>query len=156
MAVAGRTGRRLRMAAQARDDRSERTSPRYRFVEHVGEVAFDLEAGDEAGIFAAALLALATLVRNGGGKMECRVVELSGADRPLLLVDWLSELLFLAEVEEFVPVRTVELDLHRDGLRAVVLGRRTQPSPLVKGITLNELELAPTEGGWHGRVVLDV
>ncbi|MGZ4333860.1 MAG: archease [Gaiellaceae bacterium] len=83
-------------------------------------------------------------------------MELAGADHELLLADWLSELVFLAEVEQFTPVSLSELQLTRDRLRAVVVGRRAEARPLVKAVTMNDLTLAEKEGAWHGRVVLDV
>jgi SHS2 domain-containing protein len=79
------------------------TEPTHRFVEHGGEVEVELGAASEAGIFAAALDAFAELVvSDGAGPTSHRRIELAGRDRCLLLVDWLNELLFLGEVEQFV------------------------------------------------------
>jgi SHS2 domain-containing protein len=55
-----------------------------------------------------------------------------------------------------VPERVSELALVENGLRAVVDGRRGTPKTLVKAVTYHRLELAPGDGGWLGRVVLDV
>jgi len=128
----------------------------YRFVEHVGEVELELEAPTEAGIFEAALGAFADLVGGDGGEPARHQVVLAGGDRALLLVDWLGELVFLAEVEQFVPERLEALELEADGLRATVAGRRGEPRHLVKAVTLNGLRFEPREGGWHAHVVLDV
>jgi SHS2 domain-containing protein len=68
-----------------------------------------------------------------------------------------AALVFLAEVEEFVPERVASFTLADGCLRATVEGRRGHPRHLVKAVTLNKLELGQPEGGrWHGRVVLDV
>jgi SHS2 domain-containing protein len=129
----------------------------YRFVEHGGEVELELEAASEAGVFEAALGAFAELVASGEEGAGVRhEIELAGADRPLLLVDWLNELVFLAEVEGFVPERVAELELAGDRLRATVAGRRGRPRQLVKAVTLNGLELGEAGGLWRGHVVLDV
>ena len=129
----------------------------HRFAEHVGEIEVELEAADEAGIFDAALAALAELIApNGEGAPASHEIELTGGDHALLLMDWMTELVFLAEVEEFVPERLSSFELAGDRLRATVAGRRGHPRHLVKAVTLSGLELAQEKGGWHGRVVLDV
>ena len=128
----------------------------YRFVEHVGEVEVELEAESEAGIFASASAALAELVSAGTGAPASRDIELRADDHALLLVDWLSELVFLAEVERFVPDRVDAIEVTGDCVRATVTGRHGDPRHLVKAVTLNWLMLDQYEGTWHGRVVLDV
>jgi len=129
----------------------------YRFAEHVGEVELELEADDEAGIFSAALAAFAELVAgNGEGEPARHEVELLGDERSLLLADTLNELVYLAEVEQFVPERFERFELANGRLRATIAGYRGRPRQLVKAVTLNNLELAHQGEVWHGRVVLDV
>jgi SHS2 domain-containing protein len=131
--------------------------PEHRFVEHGGEVEVELTAENEIGIFAAGLDAFAELVAGGedGEPTELQIV-LPGRDRTLLLVDWLNELLFLAEVQQFVPRRIAAIELEADGLEATVAGHRGTPRPLVKGVALNGLRFEQEGGVWHGRVVFDV
>ncbi len=129
----------------------------YRFVEHTGEIEVELAAGSEADIFEAALAAFADLVDAGpGGAPVSHRVELTGADHGLLLVDWLNELVFLAEMAGFVPERIASFELTDGRLKATVEGRRDHPRHLVKAVTLNKLALEQEGGRWHGRVVLDV
>jgi SHS2 domain-containing protein len=129
----------------------------HRFVEHVGEVELELEAASERGIFEAALGAFAELVDTGEeGEPVSREVELAADEDTLLLVDWLSELVFLAEVERFVPERIEAFTLADNRLRATVQGHRNHPRHLVKAVTLNQLKLEHEGGLWHGHVVLDV
>ncbi len=129
----------------------------YRWVDHTSEVELEVEAASEREVFEEALRALGELLaEEPRGAVRRRVVDVAAADLPTLLADWLGELVFLAEVEGFVPERASELRLADGRLRATVAGRRARPRHLVKAVTLNDLELAPREGGWHGRVVLDV
>jgi SHS2 domain-containing protein len=129
----------------------------HRFVEHIGEVEAELDATSEAGIFEAALVALADLLDvDSTGQPVSHEVELASDDHALLLVDWLSELVFLAEMAGFVPERVASFELADDRLRATVEGHRNQPRHLVKAVTLSKLALEQEGGRWHGRVVLDV
>lgn len=128
-----------------------------RLVEHVGEVELALASPTEEGVFAEAAAAFRELVDGSptGGEPFRREVVLRAEEPALLLVDWLNELLFLAEVERFVPEVVERIEL-TDGLSATVLGVRGRPRHLVKGATLNGLELTCDAEGWHGHVVLDV
>jgi len=128
----------------------------HRFVEHTGELELCVEAPTEAGVFEEVLAAFRTLVDSEGGVPTRHDLDVAALDRALLLVAWLDELVFLAEVEDFVPDRVVSLALEDDRLRATVEGRRGRPVQLVKAVTLNSLELREEGGRWHARVVLDV
>jgi SHS2 domain-containing protein len=129
----------------------------WRWIEHTGEAALAVEASSEEGVFADALLALAELLADEGQGPATRFeVGASAPDRAALLADWLSELLFLAETESFVPERLERLELSDTSLSATVSGHIGHPSPLVKAVTYHDLVLEPVEGGWRARVVLDV
>jgi SHS2 domain-containing protein len=129
----------------------------YRFVEHVGELELELDAQSEAEVFASCLSAFSELTGLGqAGEPACERVELIGDDAALMLVDWLNELVFVAEVRGFVADRVADLELGGGRLCATLEGRRGSPRHLVKAVTLNKLRLEREGGIWHGRVVLDV
>ena len=129
----------------------------YRWIDHTAELELEIEAPTEEGVFAEALAAFGELLGEGeDGEPARHEVAASARDQPALLVEWLEELVFLAETEDFVPERVTELELGQGELRASVEGHRGAPPHLVKSITYHRLELRPTEGGWLGRVVLDV
>ena len=129
----------------------------YRFVEHTGEVEVAIDASTEEAVFVEAMLAFRELIDDADDGWPARhVVDVSAGDRALLLVEWLTALVFLAEVERFVPEHVAVFELSGDRLRATVAGRRAQPLHLVKAVTLNNVEFRSENGSWHGRVVLDV
>ena len=130
----------------------------HRFVEHVGEIELAVEAASQEGLLAEAATAFRELVDGSlaDGAPLCREIELPVETPALLLVDWLGELVFLAEVEGFVPGRVVELQLGGDRLRATVDGVGGRPRHLVKAVTLHDLAVTCDQGVWHARVVLDV
>jgi SHS2 domain-containing protein len=130
----------------------------FRWVDHTSELELEIEAQSEEAVFADALAAFAELVGDGGGgEPASRDVELEADDHALLLVEWLSELVYLAEAEQLMPERVTSLELAGNSLRATVEGLRGQPRHLVKAVTLHRLELQPDDRvGWRARVVLDV
>jgi SHS2 domain-containing protein len=127
----------------------------YRFVDHTAELEVELEAESAEGVLGEALRAFAELAGPAEGEEVERRLVVEASDLPRLLADWLEELVFLAETEGLVPERA---DLALDGLRlsALVRGRRGDPRPLVKAVTLHRLRLGSEDGVWRGRVVLDV
>ncbi len=129
----------------------------YTWVEHTGELELAVEAETEVAVFAEALAALGELLdEEVADQSVVHEVDAKAGDRPALLAEWLSELVFLAESEGFVPARVVTIGLEEDGVRATVEGRRGSPRHLVKAVTYHGLSFAPEGGSWRATVVLDV
>jgi SHS2 domain-containing protein len=128
----------------------------HRWVEHTSELELTIEADREEDVFVEGALALAELLADDPrGNPSRREVALTASDRATLLADWLGELVFLAESDGFRPDR-VALELDERALRASLEGRSGTPRHLVKAVTYHRLELAPADGRWRARLVLDV
>lgn len=129
----------------------------YEWVEHAGEVELAIEADSEAGVFVDAMSALGELLGDEvEGEPAYKEVAVSASDHPALLAEWLSELVFLAETEGFVPERVAGLSVAGEVLRATVEGRRGAPPHLVKAVTYHGLSLALDGNVWKASVVFDV
>lgn len=130
----------------------------YRWLDHTSELELWIEDEDPKAVLGEAAIALGELLReHRGGEPVTHPVRLSASDLPALLVDWLGELVYLAENDGFVPERVVEMDLSGSSVDAVLGGQRIAPQTLVKGVTYHRLEFEQgDDGGWHARVVLDV
>jgi SHS2 domain-containing protein len=127
----------------------------YRFVEHTAELEVELEAASAEGVLVEALRAFAELAGRAEGERVELPVDLTAGDLPALLATWLDELLFLSETEHVVP-EDAEITVAGTRVTGVVQGRRGEPRPLVKAVTLHRLRFRPENGTWRGRVVLDV
>lgn len=130
----------------------------YRWLDHTSERELWIEDESPEAVLGEAAIALGDLLREHPvGEAVTHPVEIDAADLPSLLVEWLGELVFLAESDGFVPERVTEMDLAGGRLQAVVAGQRATPQTLVKGVTYHRLEFARDgENAWHARVVLDV
>ena len=131
----------------------------YRWKEHTGEVELELAASTPEGVIAEAATALGELI--GGSERRNaaatrRQIELTAADPPALLVAWIDELTFLAEVEGLIPRAATGIELSDRRLRATVEFAAGSPPHLVKAATYHRLSFEAREGGWHATVVLDV
>jgi SHS2 domain-containing protein len=130
-------------------------------LEHTAEVKLRLRGASLAALFVAAGRALATVelgsqppLRAAG---EERTVEVRAADVDALLVEWLNELVYLAETARQVPVEFTILAAGTTELRARVRGVPVALAPArVKGATFHGLKVEMTPAGWEADVVLDV
>jgi SHS2 domain-containing protein len=131
---------------------------RHSWAEHVGELELHLFAADEAGVFKAAVGAVADVLADEEGSEidEWHDVSAEGADRPVLLAAWLEELIFLAEHDGVVPLVAEDIVLHESSVEARIGGYRGEPPHLVKAVTYHRLAFEPHERGWRATVVLDV
>mgnify|MGYP001818494223 CR=1 FL=1 len=86
-----------------------------------------------------------------------KFVELEALDTESLLVDWLSELAYWAEIEMFVFYEFKIESVSPTYLRARIYGTRvTQLEKHIKAVTYHNLEIVRTEKGLTATVVFDV
>jgi SHS2 domain-containing protein len=78
-----------------------------------------------------------------------------------LMVDWLSELLYLHDVENLLFKGFKVESVGEDGLMAVVKGEPFQQKihvikTEVKAVTYHRIEVLQEKGGWRAQVILDL
>jgi SHS2 domain-containing protein len=133
---------------------------RHRWLDHTSEVQLQVEAESLAGLAAEAGWALGLLLlRDVPARPEgpAREIQVESVDREALLVDWLNELLFLAEVERWVAVELDVLEISSVHLKASALGVPVEESPaLVKAATFHGLAVEERAGGLQAEVIFDV
>jgi SHS2 domain-containing protein len=133
--------------------------PVHRFLDHTGELEVELEAPTAEGLFAEAAAAVGELLndgeRPGGERRSWTEICLEAPARDRLLVDFIEELVFLAEREGMVPA-SAEVSLQGTELKARVGLIDRPPVPLVKAATLHNLTYVEEPDRVLARVVLDV
>ena len=86
-----------------------------------------------------------------------RVVHVTGIDYESLLVNWLTELLWLQESHRETYQRFEIETLTPTELRAQVFGApMTQLNKIIKAVTYHNLNIEQTAEGWQATVVVDV
>jgi protein archease len=132
----------------------------HRWVDHTSEVQLEVGAESLGGLAAEAGRALGLLLLRGAPAETAgpsRELEVSSADREALLVDWLNEILFVAETELWVPVEFEVLESSPNRLRAAARGVPVgEPPALVKAATFHGLRVEEREGGLQAEVIFDV
>ncbi len=124
---------------------------------HTAEIELAIETDSEERVFAEAAAAFGELVAlGGGGEPVQHDVTIDAADREARLVQWLEELIFLADTESFVPDSAQNVFIEGNTVIATLKGRRAPLEPLVKAATYHGLRFAHDNDVWRAQVVLDV
>jgi SHS2 domain-containing protein len=135
----------------------------FRVLEHTADIGFEAYGPTPEKLFANAARALMHLIVDlesilPQDKLTLRV---EGSDMPSLLVNWLSEVLFLFDAEGWL-FRDFKIENLTDrSLVAIARGEkfdrtRHQAKLLVKAITYHQLDLRETGRGWRAQVYVDI
>jgi len=139
---------------------ADRPDPVARDVGHTAEVELEARGADLGELLTAAGRGLAELSLGGADLRavgEWRLIHVAGGDRAALLVNWLNELVYLAEVERWVATEfAVERVTNTEAaIRARGVTVEVTPSR-VKAATFHGLHVVERDGGLEAHVILDV
>lgn len=134
--------------------------PTHELREHTSEIELHIRAESLGDLLAEAGRALATVQLAGancvpGGAV--RSIRVTSAGRELLLVDWLNELIFLADLDHWVA-----LEFEVDSISGTEVQARASGVTLewrasrVKAATLHGLRVENVAGGLEADLILDV
>lgn len=140
---------------------------RYEYLEHTADIKFIAYGKNPEEVFENAALAMFNVIidtEKVSEKTE-REISLKSPDLESLLVDWLSEILYLFEVEETVfrkfTVESIKEENGEYSISARASGEKYYPEshPFeteIKAVTYNQLEIRKVTDGWQARVVVDI
>jgi len=137
--------------------------PRYRVIDHTADLTVYFYGRSPEEVFINAGKVMFELMLDGrpNGKQEERLLEITGVDREDVLVQWLSELLFLYESRNQALSGAEIESLSSTGLRArlklvsfdpAIVGVKTE----IKAVTYHQAEFRPSKSGWQARVTFDL
>ncbi len=129
-------------------------------IDHTADWALHVWAEDLRGLFEAAAQGMVSLIAGradpGGVPVE-QTFSLDAPDVETLLVDWLTELLYLVEEENAVFTRIIVQRVEGLHLEAAASGRRGgEFSKHIKAVTYHNLAIIPAVNGLETVIVFDV
>ena len=138
----------------------------YRFIEHTADTGLEVEAETLDELFVEALRGMTdciTELERVAPKTRRRI-GVRAADLGQLLVEWLSEVVYLFEVEDLLFCQAeVEIKQSKEGfdLEATAAGEPYDPDrhPVkiaIKAVTYHQLAVEQTASGWRARVIFDI
>ena len=133
---------------------------KYRFLEHTGDIKFQVNGKTLSEIFENSALALSDYISRGK-KIKPRkgkIVEVSGTDMESLFYNYLDELIYLLDAENFV-IAKAKITIRGFNLHAELYGDNAsdyKDLDSIKAATYAEMYIKKTKSGWEAQAVLDV
>ncbi len=138
-------------------------SQRFKIVGTTADVAIVAYGESLQKLFIHAAEGLITLLTNPKQieKNKKKEIKLHGSDIENLLVKWLSEILYLFEVKEFLGKNFKIHTLDNTFLHSEVIGENFKSKKHfikteIKAITYHQLNLKRQKGQWMAKIILDL
>jgi SHS2 domain-containing protein len=136
---------------------------RFEVLDHTADIGLIVHGGDLKALFenaGEAFFHLITDLRKVKPRIERRI-NIGGESLERLMVDWINELLYLHDVENFLFKEFEVESVGEDGLKAVVKGEPFQEGTHViktevKAATYHRIEVRKEKGRWRAQIILDL
>ena len=136
---------------------------RFEVLDHTADIGIVVHGEDLRALFenaGEAFFHLITDLKKVKGRVERRI-DIGGESLDRLMVDWLSELLYLHDVENLLFKEFKVESVGEGGLKAIVKGEPFQEGvhvikTEVKAVTYHQIEVRQEKGRWRARVILDL
>ncbi len=134
---------------------------RFEEIPHTADWSFRAFGRDLSELFENAAFAMFSMqgsIQSSAHAREIsRGVSVSGIDYESLLVNWLSELLYLQEAKRETYHRFHIKEISPTALSAQILGTRVEKiDKIIKAVTYHNLKIEQTKDGWEVVLVVDV
>jgi SHS2 domain-containing protein len=136
---------------------------RFEVLDHTADIGLIIYGEDLKVLFenaGEAFFHLITDLRKVKRRIERRIeIKRKGLER--LMVDWLNELLYLHDVENFLFKGFKVEAIGEDGLRATLKGEPFQEGvhvikTEVKAVTYHQIEVRKENGRWRAQIIFDL
>jgi len=136
---------------------------RFEILDHTADIGIIVHGENLKALFenaGEAFFRLITDLRKVRRRTERRI-NLGGESLDRLIEDWLSELLYLHDVENLLFKGFKVESVGEDGLRAIVKGEPFQEGvhvikTEVKAVTYHQIEVRQENGRWRAQVIFDL
>jgi len=132
-------------------------------IDHTADIGIRLSRDRLETVFVDAALAMFDIIAPDSTflEKETREVQVEAEDIEQLLVNWLSELNVLLQLQQFVPARLSILEMDKHILKARLFGERIDPRAHqieieIKAVTYHNLKVKQESGRWSVQVLFDI
>ena len=134
---------------------------KYKFLEHTADVKFQAFGKNSEEVFENSALALKELIC---GKIKIKgernkIIKAKGKDFESLLYNFLEEIIYFVDAENFIISKINEIKIKDFNLNAKISGDKVSNYNFnneVKAVTYNEMFVKKIKRKWISQVVLDV
>jgi len=132
---------------------------KYKVVDHPSDIGIEAFGKDRKELFKNSAYGMMDMMFELSGiKKEISFdVKVAGDDQGSLLVSWLSELLYLSDLNHVALSDFKIIKMSDTELEAKVYGGKIDKvKRFIKAATYNQLEIKKEKGSWKSRVIFDV
>lgn len=142
---------------------ARRLTKRFEILDHTADIGIIVYGENLGALFenaGEAFFHLITDLTKVRRRVEKRI-DIGGESLDRLMVDWLSELLYLHDVEGLLFKRFKVESVGKDGLKAIAKGEPFQEGvhvikTEVKAVTYHQIEVRQEKGRWRAQVIFDL
>ncbi|HLC31763.1 MAG TPA: archease [Candidatus Nanoarchaeia archaeon] len=131
----------------------------FEFLEHTADIKLKVEAKTLDALFEEIVKALAAHLNHQEPikTTKGKTISVSGSDYPSLLYNFIDELIYLIDAENFIPAKA-SVQMRGFNLTAELTGDTASNYPLdqLKAATYAEMDIKKTPKGWTALFVIDV
>ena len=136
---------------------------RFEILDHTADIGLVIYGENLKALFGnagEAFFRLITDLRKVRRRIERRI-DIGGESLDRLMVDWLSELLYLYDVENLLFKGFKVESVGKDGLKAIVEGEPFREGvhvikTEVKAVTYHRIEVRQENGRWRAQIIFDL
>lgn len=136
---------------------------KYLLIDHTADIGIDIFGATLQELFTHAAFALFDIITDLS-KVDNTIeytLEISGIDREQLLVNWLTELLYLHDVKTLLFKDFYITDMKDNHLKATIRGEafienKHVINTEIKAVTYHSLSIARKDHQWKARVIFDL
>jgi len=131
----------------------------YKILEHTADLKIQAEGKDLAELFSNIALGMTEYIfgqQQMVNSQQSGIVKVSSKDIESLLVDWLSELLYLSEINKSAYTKFDIKEISETKLEAEVFGKQAEKKDDIKAVTYHQLKIEKTKQGYKTVVLFDI
>ena len=131
-------------------------------LEHTADIRMAVSGTSLSELFNNAARAVGYLMGacDASENLDSIEIKAQAEDEEELFVEWLREILYQAQVNRFIPLKTQTIRIDGNKLTARVEGFRRPPDceqeTEIKAVTYHGLSVVQTEDGYRAHVVFDI
>ena len=133
---------------------------KYKFIEHTGDIKIQVYGKTLNEVFENSVIAISEYISRGKKikSAKGKTVDVSGNDLESLFYNFLDELIYLIDADNFISVKA-KVAIRGNNLHAELFGDSAsdyKELDQIKAATYSEMYVKKTPAGWEAQAVLDV
>lgn len=131
---------------------------KYQFLEHPAELKIRSQGKDLPELFINSTLGMMAYIYDNLPTEVNNIskIEIQAQNLEMLLVDWLSEILYLSDTNKQAYIHFKIIEFTPNKIIAEVGSAKAIPQDDIKAVTYNELDIAKKDAHWEAIVVYDI